>query len=102
MTRVFWTMRWSFRGSLGIPDRLRVGVGEGGCQFGLWTPGGLQALEVDVDDGGDVEGEELGNEETADDGDAKGAARFGAGAEAEGDREGSHERGHGGHHDRTE
>src|SRR5262245_33164970 len=44
-----------------------------------------EAIEVQIDDGRRVEGEELAQEEPADDGDAERAAELGAGAGAEGE-----------------
>ena len=44
---------------------------------------GLEAFEVDVDDGRDVERQQLRDEQAADHGDAERAARFGSGSDAE-------------------
>ena len=60
------------------------------------------AIEEQVDDGGGVEGEELAHDESADDGDAEGAAEFGAGAGAEGQGQSAEEGGHGGHENGAE
>jgi len=45
---------------------------------------GLEAVEVEVDDGSREEGEGLAEDQAADDRDAEGAAHFGAGAGSEG------------------
>ena len=55
-------------------------------------------FEVEVEDGGEVEGQNLGNDEAADDDEAKGSSTFcGHAADAEGDGDGAHEGGEGGH-----
>lgn len=60
-------------------------------------------FEVEVEDGGEVEGQNLGNDEAADDDEAKGSSTFcGHAADAEGDGDGAHEGGEGGHEDGTE
>ena len=84
-----------------------LGAGQsGGWIFGLgvafFAEAGLEAFHVEVDDGGDVKGDELRDDESADDGEAEGLAHVAARAEAEGDGEGSHHGGHGGHQDGTE
>src|SRR5882724_6127465 len=63
---------------------------------------GLQAVEVEIDDGRGEERKELAEDEAADDGDAQGAAKFGANALAESERKRSEKSGHGGHEDGTE
>src|SRR5204863_7025890 len=55
-----------------------------------------------VDHGGHVEGDELADEQAADDDEAQGAAAGAVGAEAEGDGQGAHQGGQGGHDDRAE
>src|SRR6266849_1240081 len=75
--------------------------GDRAARAGATGPPG-ETVEREVDDGGGVEGEELGEEEAADDGDAEGAAQLGAGAGAEGEGKAAEEGGHGGHHDGTE
>src|SRR6059036_1170311 len=75
--------------------------GDRGARAGATGPAG-EAVEREVDHGGGVEGEELGEEEAADDGDAEGAAQLGAGAGAEGEGKAAEEGGHGGHHDGPE
>ena len=58
----------------------------------------MEHFEVVVDDGSEKEGEELGDEEAADDAEAEGDAVLGHGAaDAEGDGDGSHARGKGRH-----
>ncbi len=59
-------------------------------------------VHVDVDDRRDVEGQELGDQQAADHGQAQGAARLGALPGAQGDGQGAHQGGHGGHHDGAE
>lgn len=46
------------------------------CEVGWRVDWGrfFEVFEVDINDGGEVEGEELGDEEAADDGDAEGAS----------------------------
>lgn len=69
------------------------------CPFNLF----LDGLEVIIKDGGEEEGEELGDEEAADDAEAEGDAGLGHGAaDAEGDGDASHEGANGGHEDGTE
>src|SRR5260221_6113832 len=63
---------------------------------------GLQAVEVEIDDGRGEERKELAEDEAADDGDAKGATKFGANALAESERKRSEKSCHGGHEDGTE
>lgn len=67
-----------------------VGGGEGGLEFLVGAGGAeegdavedvfLDPLEVEVDHGGDEEGNELGEEKAADDDEAEGAPGFGIGA----------------------
>src|SRR5580765_6094977 len=92
-------------------SRLRRGapsVGRMGGHFGaphLNNPsaqGQAQTLEVEVDDGSRVQRQELGHDEPAHDREPEGTAQLAAGAEIERERQTSEERGHGGHHDRTE
>src|SRR5215469_10270927 len=59
-------------------------------------------LEVDIDDGRDVERQQLRGEQAADDAEAERAAQLRAGAEAERDRQRPHDRRHRRHHDRAE
>ena len=66
---------------------------------GHLTPEGFH---VEVEDRGDIEGEELGDEQAAHHGDAQGPAGLGPGAEPQGDGQGAHEGRHGGHHDGPE
>ena len=61
-----------------------------------------EVLEEEVDDRRGVEGEDLREQEAADDGDAERLAQFRAGADADGEGDGAEERGHGGHHDGAE
>src|SRR5271166_947243 len=88
---------------------LTRGRGEASGKRGRQAGGGLPAaypvaepVEVQVDDRGGIKGDELGQKQAADDGDAKGTAQFGAGAILDGERERAEERGHGGHHDGPE
>ena len=62
----------------------------------------LHPFEEEVNHWGDVECEELGDEESSNDGDAERASGVGTGADAEGDGERAHDGGHGGHHDGAE
>lgn len=63
----------------------------------------LEGFEVVVEDWGEEEGEELGDDESADDAEAEGDVALGACvARADGDREGAHDRGAGGHEDGAE
>src|SRR5258707_15520909 len=59
-------------------------------------------VESEVNDRRGVEGKELAHDEAADDADAEGAAKFGTGDGAEGQRESAKEGGHGGHQDGAE
>ena len=59
-------------------------------------------VESEIDDGRGVERQKLAHDEAADDADAERAAKFGAGAAAEGERERAEEGGHGGHQDGAE
>ena len=61
-----------------------------------------EAVEVKINHGGQVEREELREQQTADDGEAERLPHFGASAEAKGNRQGADQRGHAGHHDRAE
>src|SRR5690349_23229698 len=61
-----------------------------------------EGIEVGVDDRGDVERDELGEGQSAHDGESEWTPGFGPGAEPDRDRERAHEGGHGGHHDRAE
>src|SRR6266508_2702436 len=84
------------------PCSLRGGAGgERVAGAGPPEPPG-ETVEPEVDHRGGVEGEDLGEEEPADDGDAEGAAELGTGAGAEGEGEAAEEGGHGGHHDGAE
>src|SRR5580765_5414750 len=74
--RVSWF--WGTVASLRLPARIEPG---------------LQTLEVDVDDRCDVEREDLRDDQPANDGEAKRLAHFATGAEAEGNRQRSHQRG---------
>src|SRR5206468_3671806 len=58
-----------------------------------------EPIESKIDDGRGVERKNLTQDEAADDGDAKGAAKFGADTSAECERKTAEKRGHGGHHD---
>ena len=68
----------------------------------IFTDADLEAFEVEVNDGRDVEGQQLGNDQAADHGQAERLTGFAAGAEAERDGERAHQGGHGGHHDGAE
>src|SRR5215831_12608163 len=61
-----------------------------------------QAGEAQVDDRGGVEGQQLAEDQAADDGDAERAAELGAHAGSESQRHSAEERGHGGHDDGAE
>src|SRR5258706_10440265 len=63
---------------------------------------GLQALEIEVDNGSDVERQHLREQQAAYHGEAERHARAAAGTEADRDRQAAHECRHGGHHDRPE
>src|SRR5258708_37019043 len=63
---------------------------------------GLQALEIEVDNGSDVERQHLREQQAADHGEAERQRRVAAGAEADRDRQAAHEGRHRGHHDRAE
>src|SRR5580704_3406816 len=78
--------------------RLRAAV----WRVGLACEAVGEVVEENVNDGRGVESENLANQESADHGDAEGAAEFGADAGAEGERETAEQRGHGGHHDGAE
>src|SRR5260221_7623232 len=62
----------------------------------------LEAVEVEIDDRGGEERQELAHDEAADDGDTERTAEFGARAVAERERKRAEQRSHGGHEDRTE
>src|SRR5512135_3144319 len=62
----------------------------------------LQPLEVEVDHRGDVQRENLGKHQAADDRESEGPAGFAADADRKRDRKAAHQRGHRGHHDRAE
>src|SRR4051812_31886645 len=62
----------------------------------------LQALEVEIDHRRDVKRERLRQHQAADHRQAKRHARAAAGTEADGDGQATHQRSHGGHHDRAE
>ena len=84
-----------------------VGVGGGwsgscGSAQSAALDSGLQAVEVEVDDGSREQGQRLAENQAANDGDAERAAHFGSGARARGQRQGAEQRGSGGHHDRAE
>ena len=53
----------------------------------------LECFHVEIDDGRDVEREQLGNDQSADDGQAERAPGFGAGAQAQRNRQCAHQRG---------
>src|SRR6267378_3897692 len=59
-------------------------------------------VESEINDRSCVERKKLAHDEAADDADAEGAAKFGTGAGAEGQRESAKEGGHGGHQDGAE
>ena len=90
----------------GNRKRLRLGF------FGTWLflPPGThkarhktaQRFHVEVENRGDIESEDLGEDQAADNRDAKRAADRGARADADGDGEGTHQRGEGSHHDGAE
>src|SRR6185312_13767002 len=61
-----------------------------------------QTLEIEIDHRRNEQGQELGDKQAADHGEAQRAAQLGAGAEADGDRQAAHDRRHGRHHDRAE
>src|SRR6185312_5867428 len=61
-----------------------------------------EAIQVDVDDWRGVEGEDLAEDQAADNGNAEGAAEFGTDACPEGQGQSAEERGHGGHDDGAE
>src|ERR1700686_2720784 len=69
-----------------VSSRLRWLRGRECCAAGADAPPYTrgQVVEPDVDDWCCVEGQELADEEAADDGDAEGVAQLGAGAAAEG------------------
>src|SRR5262249_49891371 len=60
---------------------------------------GTQAVEIDVVNRGDEQRERLRKDQATDHGQSERTPRFGAGAKADGDRQGAHERSHRGHHD---
>src|SRR5712692_11493394 len=62
----------------------------------------LERFHVNVENGGDIQSHKLGEEQSADHGQAQRAARLGPGAKAQSDRQGTHQGSHSGHHDGTE
>src|SRR6476661_6613265 len=78
-----------------------LGMGRG-VSFSRAMEPGLQALEVEVDHGGDVERKDLRQQQAADHGKAERHARAAARTEADRNRQAAHEGGAGGHHDRAE
>ena len=62
----------------------------------------LDTIHVEINDGRGKERQELAEDEATDDGDAEGAAQFGANTVADGERKGAEERGHGGHENGAE
>src|SRR6185295_3021203 len=62
----------------------------------------VEPVEIEVDDRGNVERQELRKHQAADHRNAERLAQFGTGAGAERDRQGAEDRGEGRHHDRTE
>ena len=75
-----------------------------GLRFFLKPCGHLtpEGFHVEVKDRGDVEGEELGDQQAAHHRHAQGPAGFGPGPKAQGDGQGAHQGRHGGHHDGPE
>src|SRR5215813_3308752 len=69
---------------------------------GRATEAPREPVEVEIHDGRGVEGQHLGEEEAAHDGDAEGTAQLRARARAEGQGQATEERGHGRHHDGPE
>src|SRR5260370_3339931 len=63
---------------------------------------GLNAIHVNVNDGSGEERKHLAEDQSANEGDAKGKRELRTQASAEGQRESDEERGHGGHHDGAE
>ena len=62
-----------------------------------------EVFEEEVEDGSEIESEDLGDDEASDDDEAERDAGLGGhAAKAEGDRDGSHESGEGGHEDGAE
>ncbi len=61
-----------------------------------------EPIESKIHNGRGVERKNLTQDEAANDGDAKGAAKFGADTSAECERKTAEKRGHGGHHDGSE
>ena len=58
----------------------------------LGVPPGPEFLQVEVGDGSEIEGEDLGDDESSDDDEAEGAAGLGChAAQAHSDGDGSHE-----------
>src|SRR3954447_25280458 len=62
----------------------------------------VDAVEIKIDHWGDVEGEQLGEQQPAHHRDAERLAQLGTRAGAERDRQGAEDRREGGHHDRPE
>ena len=64
------------------------GVGRGRAQP-MALDSGLKAIEIEVDDGRREEGQSLAENQAANDRDAQGAAHFGTGTSAQGQRQGA-------------
>ena len=62
----------------------------------------LEQLQVNINDGGDVERENLGNQQATNYRETQGTACFGPGAKPQRDWQGTQQRCHRGHHDGTE
>src|SRR5258708_1078612 len=79
----------------------REGSGSGATRAMSLQPG-LNAIHVNVNDGGGEKSEHLAKDEPADDGDSERTAQLRANPSAKSERQSAEERSHGGHHDGAE